>query len=147
MFITRTISLRLLSHQQDIDQIYLYIKDLYDAKYQLLIQKREGAGKKHFNGSEAFINSRVILMIFIKILKYTIQPKKQNIMITSDDVVADVLCNKELNPIKTELFIRVSSFYCTILFCFTEKYYNKLYKKCAAEPHSFLVIDNAPRIR
>ena len=47
------------SHQQDIDEIYLYLKDLYDAKHQLLIYKREGANKKHFNDSEAFINTRV----------------------------------------------------------------------------------------
>ena len=98
--------MRLLSHQQHTDKIYLYLKDLYDTKYQLLIQKRESAAKKHFDDSEAFINSQVILMIFIKILKYTIQLKKQNIMITFDDVIADLLCNKELNPIKTELFIR-----------------------------------------
>ena len=53
-----------ISHQQDIDKIHLYLKDLYDAQYQLLIHKREGAGKKHFNDSEAFINTRMILMIF-----------------------------------------------------------------------------------
>ena len=96
-----------ISHQQDTDKIYLYLKDLYDTKYQLLIHKREGAAKKHFNDSEAFINTRVMLMIFIKILKYTIQLKKQKILIAfDDDVIADVLCNKELNPIKIELLIR-----------------------------------------
>ena len=73
----------------------------------MLIHKREGAAKKHFNDSEAFINARVTLMIFIKILKYTIQLKKQKILIAfDDDVIADMICNKELNPIKIELFIR-----------------------------------------
>ena len=96
-----------ISHQQDIDKIYLYLKDLYDTKYQLLIHKHKGAAKKHFNDSEAFVNTRVTLMIFIKILKYTIQLKKQKILIAfDDDVIADMLCNKELNPIKIELFIR-----------------------------------------
>ena len=34
--------LNLISHQSDIDQIYLYVKDPYKAKYKLLINKREG---------------------------------------------------------------------------------------------------------
>ena len=43
----------LINHQLDIDKIYLYAKD--EAKYQLLINKRESAGIKHFNDSKAFI--------------------------------------------------------------------------------------------
>ena len=31
----------LISHQPDIDKIYLCAKDLYEAKYQLLINKRD----------------------------------------------------------------------------------------------------------
>ena len=34
-------SLNLISHQPDIDKIYLYAKELYEAKNQLLINKRE----------------------------------------------------------------------------------------------------------
>ena len=45
----------LISHQPDIDKIYLYANDLYEAKCQLQIYKREGAGIKHFNKSETFI--------------------------------------------------------------------------------------------
>ena len=45
----------LISHQLDIDKIYLYAKDLYEAKYQLLINKREGAGISNFNDSKAFV--------------------------------------------------------------------------------------------
>ena len=41
--------------QPDIYKTYLYVKVPYDAKYQLLINKREVAGIKHFNDSEAFI--------------------------------------------------------------------------------------------
>ena len=47
--------LNLISYQTDIDKIYLYAKDPYEAKYQLLINKREGRDIKHFNNSEAFI--------------------------------------------------------------------------------------------
>ena len=45
-------------------------------------------------------------MIFIKILKNTIQIKSCQILIFFDDVIADMLCNKKLNPIVNELFIR-----------------------------------------
>ena len=34
-------SLNLISHQPDIDKIYLYAKELYEAKNQLLINKRK----------------------------------------------------------------------------------------------------------
>ena len=35
--------------------IYLHAKDQYRAKYQLLIKKRESAGLKHLNDSDAFM--------------------------------------------------------------------------------------------
>ena len=44
-----------MNHEPDIDRIYLYAKDPYEEKYQLLINKREGADIKHLNDSEAFI--------------------------------------------------------------------------------------------
>ena len=48
--------LNLISNQPDIDKIYLYAKDPYEAKYQILIDKRESIGlKKHFNDPKAFI--------------------------------------------------------------------------------------------
>ena len=45
----------LLSHQLDIDKIYLYGNDPYKAKYQLLINKRESTGLSYVNDSKAFI--------------------------------------------------------------------------------------------
>ena len=45
----------LINHQPDIDKIYLYAKDLNEAKYQFLIKKREDAGIKHFDDSKDFI--------------------------------------------------------------------------------------------
>ena len=44
----------LISQQPDIDKIYLYAKDLYEAKYQVLINKQESTSLKYFNGSKAF---------------------------------------------------------------------------------------------
>ena len=47
--------------------------------------------------------------------------KKRKILIVFDDMIADIIKNKKLNPIVTELFIRgsrlnISIFYYTILF-------------------------------
>ena len=39
--------LNLLNNQPDIDKIYLYAKDPYEAKYQFLINKREKVGLDH----------------------------------------------------------------------------------------------------
>ena len=44
-----------ISHQPDIDKIYLYAKDPFEAKYQLLTNKRESTGLKHLTDFKAFI--------------------------------------------------------------------------------------------
>ena len=44
-----------INEQDDIDKIYLYVKDLSEPKYEVLIKKRENAGIKHFNDPNAFI--------------------------------------------------------------------------------------------
>ena len=44
-----------LNKQPDIDKIYLYAKGPYEAKYQILIDKRESIRLKHFNNPKAFI--------------------------------------------------------------------------------------------
>ena len=45
----------LINHQPDIDKIYLYTKDPYEAKYQFLINKQESTGLNHLNDFKAFI--------------------------------------------------------------------------------------------
>ena len=47
--------LNLINNMPDIDKIYLYAKDPYEAKYQLLINKRESTELKYFNDPNAFI--------------------------------------------------------------------------------------------
>ena len=51
------------------------------------------------------LNIQMICVIFIKTLKNTTR-KKRKILIVFDDLVADMLNNKKLDPIITELFIR-----------------------------------------
>ena len=48
--------LNLISQQDDIDKIYLYVKDLSEPKYDdFLIKNREYAGIKHLNDLNTFI--------------------------------------------------------------------------------------------
>ena len=47
--------LNLINKQPDIDKIYIYTEDPYEAKYHILINKRESIGLKHINGPKAFI--------------------------------------------------------------------------------------------
>ena len=47
--------LNLINNQPDIDKMYLYAKDRYEAKYQFLINKRESTELKHFNDPKVFI--------------------------------------------------------------------------------------------
>ena len=47
--------LNLKNNQSDIDKIYLFAKDPYEAKYQYLINKCEKVGLDHFNNPKAFI--------------------------------------------------------------------------------------------
>ena len=47
--------LNLINNQPDIDKIYLYAKDLYEAKYQHIINKRGKVGIDHFNDPKAFM--------------------------------------------------------------------------------------------
>ena len=98
--------LNLITNQPDIDKIYLYAKDLYEAKYQFLINERKSAGLKYFNDPKAFIEySNDIQNVYKNIDKYNAD-KERKILAVFDDLTADVIYNKKLNSIVTELFIR-----------------------------------------
>ena len=55
------------------------------------------------------LNTQIIWMIFVKILKNTYPNKKRKILTIFDNMIADMLNNKKLNPIVTELFIDVEN--------------------------------------
>ena len=61
--------LNLINHEPDIDKIYLYGKDQYETKYQLLINKRESTqASSILMIQKLLLNTQMIWMIFIKIL-------------------------------------------------------------------------------
>ena len=67
--------LNLINNQPDIDKIYLYAKDPYEAKYQYLIKKREKIRLDYYNDPKTFMDYSNNMEMFIKILKNIIQEK------------------------------------------------------------------------
>ena len=108
--------LNLINNQPDIDKIYLYAKDLYEPKYQFLINKRESTGLKHFNDPKAFIEySNDMQDVYRNIDEYNID-KDRKILIVYDDTIADMINNKRINSIVTELFIRGRKLHISLVF-------------------------------
>ena len=114
--------LNLIHNQQDIDKIYLYAKDSYEDKYQFLINKTESVGLKHFNNHKAFIEySNDIYDVYKNINNYN--PDKENkVLIVFDYMIADMVSNKKLNSIVTELFIRGKKLNISLVFI-TKSYF------------------------
>ena len=105
--------LNLINNQPDIDKIYLYAKDSYETKYQHLINKREKVGIDHFSDLKAFIEYSKD--VYKNIEKYNPE-KKRKVLIAFDDMIADMINNKKLNPVVTELFIRGRKLNISIIF-------------------------------
>ena len=71
-----------------------------------MINKREGVVIDHFNDPKAFVKySNDMRNIYKNINDYNTD-KENKILIVFDDISADMIHNKKLNSIVTELFIR-----------------------------------------
>ena len=96
----------LINEEWGIDKIYLYGKDPYEVKYKYLINKGKSAGLKHLNDFKAFIEYSYDIDDIYKSTEEYNPNKKRTLLIIFDDIIADMLSNKKLNPGVTELFIR-----------------------------------------
>ena len=113
--------LNLIEHQPDIDKIYLYAKDPYEAKYQYLINILEKVGIDRLDDPKAFIEYSNDMRDVYKNINYYNPYKENKILIVFDDMIANMISNKKLDSIVTELFIRgkikyFSYFYHAIIF-------------------------------
>ena len=77
-----------------------------EAKYQYLINKRESVVINHSNDPKAFIEYSNDMRNVYKNINYYNPYKENKILIVFDDMIADMIHNKKLNSIVTELFIR-----------------------------------------
>ena len=98
--------LNLTNNKLDIDNIYLYAKDPYEAKYQYLINKHEKVGLKQYDDPKAFIEYSNDMQDIYKITEKFNPQKKCKVLIVFDDMIVDMISNKKLNPIVTEVFIK-----------------------------------------
>ena len=108
--------LNLISNQPDIDKIYLYAKDPYEKKYQYLINKREEVGLDHFDGHKVFIEYSNDMQDVYKNIEDYNPGKERKILIVFDDMIVDMINNKKLNSVVTELFIRGRKLNISIVF-------------------------------
>ena len=100
----------------------MYAKDPYEAKYQYLINKREKVGLKYYDDAKAFIEySNDMQDVYKNIDAYNID-KERKILIVFDDMIADIIKNKKLNSIVTELFIRGRKINISLVFI-TQSYF------------------------
>ena len=81
--------LNLINHQLDIDKIYLYVKDSYEAKYQHLINKCENLSLKHYHGPKAFIEYPNDIHDLYKNIEEYNPGKKWEVLIVLDDMIAE----------------------------------------------------------
>ena len=100
----------LITHQPDSDKICLYAKDLYEVKYQYLFNKREKVCLKHYDDFKVSIRySNDMQDVYEDIEEYN-PSKRHTVLILFDDMIADMVSYKKINPIVTEVFIRILIF-------------------------------------
>ena len=100
----------------------MYAKDPYEAKYQYLINKREGVGINHFNDPKAFIEYSNDMQDVYKNIEEHNADTERKILIVFDDMIVDMINNKKLNSIVTELFIRGRKLNISLVFI-TQSYF------------------------
>ena len=172
--------LNLINNQPDIDKIYLCAKDPHEAICQFLINERKNTKLKHFNDPKTSIEYSNDMQDVYKDIDQYNAGKERKILIVFDDMIADMINNKKLNSVITELIIRDRKLNISLVFItqsyfkvpkdvrlntrhfFMAKILNKrelqqiainhssdintkdfanIYRKCTAEPYSFLVND------
>ena len=89
-----------------IDKIYLYARDLSEAKYQFLIENRENVGIEHYNDPNTFIEcSDTMDDVYENIDDYNLTRKRKKLLFF-DNMISDIITNRRFQAIIKELFIR-----------------------------------------
>ena len=80
--------LKLIKNQQpDIDRIYLYIKDPFESKYQLLINGKERVGIEILKNPKTFIDYSQTIDDVYENLEDCNPTKKRRVLIVFDDMI------------------------------------------------------------
>ena len=102
--------LNLIKEQDDIDKIYLYVKDLSELKYEFFIKKGENVGIDHFNDPNISIECSNTMDDFYENIDDYNPSRKRKILIVFNDMIADIMSNKRFQAIVKDLFIRCRTF-------------------------------------
>ena len=101
----------------------MYARDLSEPKYEYLIKKREDAGIKHLNNSNAFIEcSNTMDDVYENINDYNPIRKRKKIIVF-DDMIADIMTNKIFQAKIKELLIRCRTLNISLVFI-TQSYFS-----------------------
>ena len=116
--------LNLISQQDDIDKMYLYLfVDSSEPKYEFLIKNCEDTGIKHFNDLNAFIECSNTMDDVYENIDDCNPSRKRKILIVFDDMIADIMTNKKFQAIIKELFIRCRKLNISLVFI-TQSYFS-----------------------
>ena len=134
--------LNLINEQNDIDKIYLYVRDLNKLKDKTLIKKRKDAGIKHLNDPNAFTEcSNTMDDVYENIHDYN-SSRKRKILIVFDDMSRDIMRNKRFEALIKELFIRCRKLNISLVFI-TQSYFSVPKDVRLNSTHYFIMkIDN-----
>ena len=130
--------LNVIEDQPGIDKIYLYAKDPYEDKYRFLINIRESVGLNYFNDPKAFIEYSNDMHDAYRNIDHYNRDKENKILIVFDDMIADIINNKKLNSIVTELFIRGRKQNIALVFI-TQSYFKAPKSVRLNTTHSFIL--------
>ena len=100
----------------------MYAKDPHEAKNQYLIEICEKVGIDHHNDPRVYIKYSNDMRDVYKSINYYNPDKENKILIDFDDMIADMINNKKLNSIVTELFIRGRKLNISLVFI-TQSYF------------------------
>ena len=117
--------LNIIKKQVDIDKIYLYAKDLSEPKYEFLIKKAEDVGIKYCNDPNAFIECSNRMNDDYQNIDGYKPSRRRKILIVFDDMIADIMANKNFQAIIKELFIRCRKVNISLAFI-TQSYFSVL---------------------
>ena len=133
----KCIILNVIENEPDIDEIYLYAKDPYEAKYQFLINKR-GVSINHLEDhmienkklnsivTELFIRGRKLNISLVFITQSYFKVQKDVRLNTTRFFITKILIKRELQQIAINHSSDIN----------TEEFVN-INRKCTAEPYSF----------
>ena len=101
----------------------MYAKDLSELKNEFLIKKRENAGTKYFGGRNAFNGcSNTMDDVYENIDDYN-PNRERKTFIVFDDMIADIMSNKNSQAIIKELFVRCRKLNLSLVFI-TQSYFS-----------------------